>query len=337
MRWAHGWVAACLAALILVMNPAIAAPKRVVSTFLCTDEYVFRLVPRDRIAALSFEATDRNPVVSTIADAASGIPTIRPSAETVLNYRPDLVVMYQFTMPELHAQLARIGVPVLDVPWANSLADVRRITAMLGEKLGARDRAGALLKEMDAKIAAARAAAPHPPVVTLIYEPNGYASSGGVTTEIMTLSGLKGVSPELHLTRLDTLPIESVIAHAPELVILSGDRHTQNSRADLVQHHPALSALEGRSYVAWARLTPLLCPGPWSLDTAATFTTLAAEARKANSSPAKRGRGTARSAVEGAGAVVPPPRLRRYSPRKRGESFSSASPRESLIYADGWR
>ena len=92
------------------------------------------------------------------------MPTIRPSAETVLNYRPDLVVMYAGTMPQLHAQLARIGVPVLDVPWANSLADVRSVTTMLGEKLGARDRARAMLVEMDAKIAAARAHAPHPPV-----------------------------------------------------------------------------------------------------------------------------------------------------------------------------
>ncbi len=281
MRQTHGWVAACLAALILGPDPAPAAPKRVVSTFLCTDEYMFRLVHHDPDrTALSFEAADRNPVVSTIADAAQGIPAIRPSAETVLNYRPDLVVMYQFTMPELHAQLARIGVPVLDVPWANSLADVRRVTAMLGDRLGARDRAVALLKEMDAKIAAARAAAPHPPVATLIYEPNGYTSSGGMTVEIMTLSGLKDAAPGLRLTRLDTLPVESVIAHPPELVILSGDRHTQNSRADLVQHHPALRALEGRSRVAWARLTPLLCPGPWSLDAAATFTALAAEARK---------------------------------------------------------
>ena len=297
MRWTHGWVAVCLAALISGLNPAAAAPKRVVSTFLCTDEYVFRLLPRDRIAALSFEATDRNPVVSTIADAARGIPTIRPSAETVLNFRPDLVVMYQFTMPELHAQLARIGVPVLDVPWANSLADVRRIAAMLGDKLGAHDRADALLKEMDAKIAAARAAAPRPPVATLIYEPNGYASSGGTTAEIMTLSGLKGTASGLGLTSLDTLPVESVIAHAPELVILSGDRHTQNSRADLVQHHPALRALEGRSYVAWARLTPLLCPGPWSLDAAATFTALGREARLSSlasvDAPASaRGKGT---------------------------------------------
>ena len=143
MRKTHGWVAALLGALIMAANPAASAPRKIVSTFLCTDEYVFRLVPRDRIAALSFEATDRSPVVSTIADAARGIPAIRPSAETVLTLKPDLVVMYAFTMPELHAELARVGVPVLDVPWANSLADVRRITDDAGrEARRARSRGG---------------------------------------------------------------------------------------------------------------------------------------------------------------------------------------------------
>ena len=114
---------------------------------------------------------------------------------------------------------------------------------------------------------------------TLIYEPNGYASSGGVTAEIMTLSGLLDVAPGMKLTRLDTLPVESVIARAPELLILSGDRHATNSRADLVQHHPALRALEGRSFMAWTKLTPLLCPGPWSLNAAATFTSLGEKVR----------------------------------------------------------
>jgi len=289
MRPAHGWLAAAVLGLIFLGNQAAAAPHRVVSTFLCTDEYVFRLLPRERIAALSFEATDRRPVVSTIADAAVGIPAIRPSAETVLRFDPDLVVMYSGTMPSLHAQLARAGVAVLDVPWAASLADVRRITTMLGDKLGARARAAAMLSQMDRAIA--RASAQKPSVRTLIYEPNGYATAGGVTDEIMTLSGLEDVAPELKPTRTDTLAVESVIARAPELLILSGERATPNSRADLVQHHPALAAV--KSHVAWTKLTPLLCPGPWSLDAAATFTALGLETRSP-SPPRSGGEGRVR-------------------------------------------
>src|SRR5436190_1200973 len=90
LKRGRGSIQVAVAMLCLTVNPAVAAPHRVVSTFLCTDEYVFRLVARDRIAALSFEAGDRKPVVSTIADRVGGIHQIRPSTESVLALKPDL-------------------------------------------------------------------------------------------------------------------------------------------------------------------------------------------------------------------------------------------------------
>jgi len=267
------------ALLFFCTSPSVAAPQHVVSTFLCTDEYVFRLVPRARIAALSFEAGDRHPVVSTIADKVGGIAQIRPSTETILNLHPDLVVMYENTMPRVHANLVALGVPVLDVPWANSVADIRKTTLVLGEKLGARKEAAALLAQMDAKLAAVRAAAAHPAVRTLLYEPNGYATTGGVTEELMNVAGLVDAAPGLYPTRSGTIPVESVIAAAPELLIFSGQRGDADSHATLVQHHPALSSLEGRTYSAWAGLLALSCPGPWSADAAETFADLGRKAR----------------------------------------------------------
>ncbi|MGA7673447.1 MAG: ABC transporter substrate-binding protein [Rhizomicrobium sp.] len=279
MRPAHGWIVTILCVLYILAQPGFAAPQRIVSTFLCTDEYVFRLVPRGRIAALSYEATDRHPVVSTIADRAQGIRAIRPSTETVLSLAPDLVVMYAGTNPRLHLNLKKLGIAVLDVPWANSLADVRAITTMLGAKLGAPGKAKEMLAEMDRKIAAARAAAPRPPVNAILYEPNGYASSGGIIDEVMALSGIANAAPQAQLTRMGTLPVESVIATAPELLILGGEERSGSARAYMILHHPALKALKGRTYMEHAVLTPLLCPGPWSLDAAATFGDLALKAR----------------------------------------------------------
>lgn len=268
-----------LCALLLWTEVAAAAPQRVVSTFLCTDEYVFRLVPREHIAALSFEAGDRHPVVSTIANKVDGIRQIRPSTETVLNLHPDLVVMYENTMPRLHANLLALGVRVLDVPWANSIADIRRTTLLLSAKLDAKARAAELLRTMDAKLAAAHRTALHPPVRTLLYEPNGYASLGGLTDELMALSGLVNAAPGMHPTRAGTVPVETVIATAPELLIFSGQSEAPDSHAVLVQHHPALGALAGRTYSAWASLIPLACPGPWSADVGVTFARLGAKAR----------------------------------------------------------
>lgn len=261
--------------------PAFAAPpKRVVSTFLCTDEYVFRLLPRDAIAALSFEAVDRKPVVSTIVDKAVGIPVIRPSTETVLKLNPDLVVMYAGTNPRLHLSLKKLGVPVLDVAWANSLAEVRDVTRMLGDKLGAPDRARALITEMDRKIAATKTAAPRPPVRTILYQPQGYAIVQGVTDEVMQLAGLVNSAPPGAITRTGQLPVEAVVANAPELLILGGEERSGSARAYAILHHPAFKALDRRTQMEFATLTPLMCPGPWSLDSAPVLTQLAKKARK---------------------------------------------------------
>ena len=273
-------VAVACALLFFCDSAAVAGqPQRIVSTNLCGDEYVFRLVPRGHIAALSFEAGDRNPVVSSIADKVAGITLIRPSAESVLALKPDLVVMQVGALTRLHNTLAALGVPVLDLSYDNSLADVRRTATMMGEKLGARPQAAALLRQMDATLAAARVAAPHPSVRTLIYEPNGYASGGGFTHELMGIGGLADAAPGFAVTRSGRIPVEEVVAAAPELMILYGERRMPTAQADLVLHHPALAALSGKTTVAWQPFLPLLCAGPWSADAALTFARLGQKAR----------------------------------------------------------
>ncbi len=256
---------------------AIAAPQRVVSTFLCTDEYVFRMVPKERIAALSFLAGDTNPVVSTIHDKVAGITLIRPDTETVLRLKPDLVVMYAGTNQRLHAHLAEIGTPVVDVAWANSLADVEKITTELGEKLGAPEKAAAMLAEMRANLAKARAVASHRPVSTLLYEPNGYATVGGMTDAVLTAAGLRNMAKTYPVGRTGAISVEAVLASRPELLLLNGQG--ARSRADLILRHPALRAMPADTLVTWTAMTPLLCPGPWSAEVAVPLALLGQKVR----------------------------------------------------------
>ncbi len=294
MRFAHISHAALLAAALAVMLPVgLAAksqqrqpmPRRIVSAFLCTDEYVFRLVPRERIAGLSYLSADTHPVVSTIAEQVKDIPLVRASAEQVLALQPDLVVTYENTNVRQTQLLRKAGLRVLEVPWAQSLADVRKITRKLGAQLGASGRAEALIRQMDTEVVRTHAAA-RPPVRTLVYEPNGYATGGGVTDEVLNTAGLQNVGAGPHVTRSGTLPVEAVLTLAPELLILNGEHQVQPARADLVLHHPALRALREHTYVARTSLVPLLCPGPWSVQVAPE---LAQWGRKARSLAATHG------------------------------------------------
>jgi iron complex transport system substrate-binding protein len=267
-------------AVFLCGQPAIAAPQHIVSTFLCTDEYVFRLVPRERIAALSFLAADTHPVVSTIRDRVNGIRLTHGSAEDVMSLNPDLVVMYRGTNPRLKAQLMEAHIPFVEAAWANSLADVRAVTRDLGAALGVPQRATAMIAQMDEKLAAASSVALRPPVRTLIYEPNGYANSGGVSDDILRAAGLVDMAARMGQTRLGTIPVEAVVASPPELLVLNAQHEGAPSRGDLILRHPALRALPASTLVANVVLTPLLCPGPWSVDVAAPLVRLGRAARK---------------------------------------------------------
>jgi len=282
MRAWHGWHVLIFAlALLASGSDGLAAPKRIVSINLCTDEYVFRLVPRTRIAALSVLAADHHPVVSTIADQVAGIRTVRQTSEEVLGLKPDLVVLDAGTNARVRQHLERSGIPLLEVPFAASLSDVRRVTLFLGEKLDAGDRARSLLTAMDRDLAQAKQFAPRPPVRALIYEPNGYATGGGLTEQLMGEGGLIDAAPGLRPTRLGTIPVEAIVASAPELLILAGRPEARTSRADLILHHPALSALK-HTRVEWASTNALLCPGPWSASAAVTFARLGGLVRYGN-------------------------------------------------------
>ena len=259
----------------LVPACAQALPQRIVSTNLCTDEYLFRLVPPTRIAALSELAGALHPEVSNIAHRIGSIRRISPSAEEVLNLRPDLVLLYQGVNPRLAAQLKAAGVRVFVVPWAHSLAEVATVTRLLGQVLGVPARAKALLAAMARNLAAAKALAPRPPVSALIYEPNAYAPSGAIVSALMGVAGLRNAAPALAHSRQGTIPLEVVIAARPALLILNQMKEVTPSLADAALQDPALAALKGHTRIVRVDLRGLLCAGPWLGRTALRLARLA--------------------------------------------------------------
>jgi iron complex transport system substrate-binding protein len=97
-----------------------------------------------------------------------------------------------------------------------------------------------------------------------------------------------------------------VIAAVPELLILGGEERSGAARAYSVLHHPALKALAGRTHMEFAKLTPLLCPGPWSLDSAETLVKLGRAARTKNNLSSSAERNPQSGLREGKGTQVGP-------------------------------
>jgi iron complex transport system substrate-binding protein len=144
-----------------------------------------------------------------------------------------------------------------------SLDDVRDIISGVADAVGERERGAAMIAEMDARIARARALR-GAAIAALVYEPNGVTSGNGTLThDVLLTAGLRNLAPTLMPGSYGSVPLESVIAAAPRLLVLDDAYVGSSSRAQSILRHPAFRSLEGRSvlYAMPSRLW--LCPGPW--------------------------------------------------------------------------
>src|SRR5262249_13355406 len=153
--------------------------------------------------------------------------------------------------------------PIVDVPWADSLADVRSTTLTLGHALQADARARALVAEMDRDIAQA-APKDDARVRTLIYQPNGYSESDTVTNELLRDAGLLNAAHTTGTARTGAIPVEMVVMSPPQLLLFDSTSAARPSLASLMLQHPALRSLASHTVSGRVPLTALSCPGPWS-------------------------------------------------------------------------
>lgn len=256
-----------LAAVVLAVAgwPAFAAPQRVVSINLCTDQLALMLAAPGQIASVTAFAQD--PRQSATADAARTLPANHARAEEVYLLRPDLVLASDFTAPATLAMLRRLGVRVETFPAAMSLADVRAAIGRMGALLGREDAAAAMQARFDADLAAL-AAQPTTHPRAAIYEANGYTPGPqSLSGEILAAAGFADVAGEAGLTHGGTLPLERLVMLAPETVISPGPTRG-TSRGDEQAAHPAVRALREAGIPVPRSDSDWTCAIPQVLDAA---------------------------------------------------------------------
>lgn len=129
------------AAFALVAAP----PKRVVSQAVGTDDLLLALAEPGQIAALSHLAQDERYAPSF--QEAKRYPALRnSSAEDILRFKPDLVLVTSYSPPESVVLLKRSGVRVHLVERFERLEDVYASLRRLGEVLGRSAQAEELIR-----------------------------------------------------------------------------------------------------------------------------------------------------------------------------------------------
>lgn len=228
-------------ALFFAPQPAVsAAPKRVVSINLCTDQLAMLIADQGQLLSVSILATD--PRSSAMVEAAAAYPANHGLAEEIYLMQPDLVLAGRFSARASVEMLERLSIPVEIFDPAYSLDDVTDRLRQMGVVLGRQDHAEAMIADFKADLASYRTEVAARPRAALYYA-NGYtAGDKTLAGQILTTAGLANIAAEAGFDAAGFLPLEVLAMAQPDTVITSRP-YPGGSRSEEIMRHPVIEEL----------------------------------------------------------------------------------------------
>jgi iron complex transport system substrate-binding protein len=234
-----------------------APPQRIASVSLASDEVLLSLVEPERIAAVT--ALGQDPAISNVALAAQAIEhTIVASEDTefIISLEPDIVFVASFTAPDVVQQLRDAGLKVFATGFPIGFQQIKDNIALLGEVVGAEDRAAELVEQMDSEIATVTGAVVRDNAVTALYLTPGNYTSGvnSSISEVIAAANGIDVAAQAGIEQFAPVSDEFIIEQNPDVILLSGWTPWDATFVDTFMSNPAFSGLDavqnGRVYIA---------------------------------------------------------------------------------------
>ncbi len=210
-------------AFVVFSSVGFAQPLRVVSQTVGTDELLLAVAAPEQIVALSHISQEKE--YSAVADEAQNYAQIgRGDAETILKFRPDLVLVADYSRGELVSQLERAGVELMRFDQYATMGDALENLRRLAKRLGpdAEGRAIEVIADVEQRLSTlAERLAGVRPVKVIAPSTYGIISGEGTTFQdlcnhaaadnlAMTVGELTGHA-DIPRERMLTWPVEQVV------------------------------------------------------------------------------------------------------------------------------
>ncbi|MDB5503025.1 MAG: periplasmic binding protein [Tardiphaga sp.] len=248
----------CLA----IAGPSFAAElPRLASINLCTDQLLMTLADPAQILGLSPYARDN--ARSWDAAKAAQFPLLSGEAEDVLVLKPDIVVAGRYTKRATRELLKDKGLNVVEFDVPRSMDDVKKQILRMGDVVGHRDRAVAVVARLDVAIAHAREVAARKQYRVLALSRRGWVSgSDSLTGALLSAVGLTSAAKDLGLRTGGFASLEAIVSLKPDFLLLAEGSSFAEDEGRAFLLHPALQ----RFYPASKRLVVpeklINCGGP---------------------------------------------------------------------------
>jgi len=197
-----------------------AKPRHIMSMTLCADLLLLQMVPKSRIASVTYLAHDGAEALFPGADA--GIAVNHGTPEDIIVERPDLILSDDFSTPVTRRLASQIGAPLVVVKGANSFAEIREVVRQVGAAVGEPERAQALIARMDAGLAELAAKPARRPLRVVAWGGgDSVPGQGTLSSRIFEAAGAVNIAakPGIAYTSFD---VEELLAAHPDVLLYGG-------------------------------------------------------------------------------------------------------------------
>lgn len=228
-----------------VTPPPPVRPVRVMSTNQCVDLLVLQMLPKDRIASVSWLAAD-------VADSVrpglmDGVAVNHALAEDIVAQKPDLLLVSVYTTPTIRRMAAMAGVPMIEIDDAITFDDIRRVTRQVGTAVGEPAKAEEMIATMDAKLAQLARSQPARPVTVVAW--NGGLSVPGqrsLASAIIEAAGGVNIAARPGFAQANFGLEELALARPQALLYGEGQSTRPSLRNEQASHRLVRAAYAGR-------------------------------------------------------------------------------------------
>ena len=229
--------------LLIAWNTASAAiPSRIVSLSLASDEILVDLLPacKRSSALVAVSTLADEPSSSYIVDRVKDIKgRVHSEPESVLNFKPDLVIAATFNRPELLELLRKRHIPLLVLSKFSSHLDLASNMKQIGDAVGCKVQADQMAKNFLEKIAGIRTEHAKEKLETAVSWSSDLSVMAGDTLfdDLLMINHLENAATKAGLRHWPRISAEVLRKWNPDWIVIgcegnSCDTAEKNIRAD---------------------------------------------------------------------------------------------------------
>lgn len=230
-----------LTTVLFMAGSALAAPQKVVSLNLCTDQLAASMLTPARLKGLSYNAADA--ALSLVAGVAQDYPLLQGTTEEMAKIQPDLVLLGEGQNPQLQRWLEEKHIPFIALKEARSIQEVQNQVAEFAKALEMDDYALNLRARQNVVIGQSRL--PKPNMRVAVYYPRGFTDGNGTLIhDLITRMGGINIAAKQGQKGMAYLSLEKLVEQAPDVLIIPLYDYDVVSQAEKLSQHPALKGIK---------------------------------------------------------------------------------------------